>query len=70
MFVTEPKTTEHADEFRNGRLDYNFRRSPIKTWLKMMFPHFRFTTVSNAYCIVIIFFYIVQLILWMNNNWS
>lgn len=65
-----PQPIENAIEFRNERLDYNFKRKPFRTWLKMMFPHFSLLSVSIFYIIILIFFYIVELLLWINNTWS
>lgn len=64
------KPIQSHDEFRNEHLDYNFRKSPFKTWLKMIFPHFSFLSVSVLYAVFLILIYILELVMWINNYWS
>lgn len=69
-FVNSSQPVYGEEEFRNDKLDANFRRSPIKTWLKMLFPHFRLLSISVILAVIILLLYIIQLLLYINNSWS
>lgn len=56
-------------EFRTNRLDYNFRKNPLKTWLRMMFPHFTLVSLTVGYMLLLIFFYIVEWLIFSKNTW-
>jgi membrane associated rhomboid family serine protease len=62
---------DDAEEFRNEKLDYNFRRNPIKTWLKMMFPHFTLVSLTTGYMLILSVFYLIEFLIYLNGNyWS
>lgn len=69
-FFIPNEPIEYADEFRNERLDYNFRRNPFLSWLKMMFPHFKLLSISVIYVVVLLIIYGIEWILYVNNRWS
>lgn len=59
-----------ADDVRLERLDFEFRRNPLQTWFRMMFPHLNFATLSVAIAVVIALVFILELLLWRNNEWK
>lgn len=61
---------DDATEFRNEKLDYNFRRNPIKSWFRMMFPHFNLVSITTGYALLLIVFFIIECLLLMNNTWA
>ena len=70
MFQIQEPTLNYAREFRNEKLDMNFRRNLIGTWLKMLFPHFKLISLTSAYALILIIFYVIEILLWINNSWS
>jgi len=70
FFNEARENVDSSEEFRNERLDSNFRKNPIPTWLKMMFPHFNLLSITTLYALLLIIFYILELLFYINNTWS
>ena len=71
FFKSPPaEAVDDHTEFRNKNLDSNFKRDPIRTWLKMMFPHFELFSITTIYSLLIIVFYVLEMLLYMKNSWS
>lgn len=58
------------DDDRLTKLDYQFRKEPIKTTLKIIFPHYRLISITSGYVAMIIFFYILTWIMYQRNPWK
>ena len=63
-------TSGGDDDVRLGQLDFEFRRNPVKTWFRMMFPHLKIATLSVGFVIIFVIIYLFQLLLWRNNEWK
>ena len=62
---------DDKEEFRNERLDHYFRRNPIVSWLKMMFPHIKLVSVTSIFMLFLLVVYVIEMIFWFNeNHWS
>jgi membrane associated rhomboid family serine protease len=59
---------DDKEEFRNERLDHYFRRNPIISWFKMMFPHIKLVSVTSAFMTLLLLIYAVEMFLWYNKN--
>ena len=61
---------DDREDFRLNKLDYSFRRQPIATTFYTIFPHINLISLTMGYCLLIIFFYILEIIMWTRNPWS
>jgi rhomboid protease GluP len=59
---------DDKEEFRNERLDHYFRRNPIVSWLKMMFPHIKLVSVTSLFMSLLLLVYVVEMIFWFNDH--
>lgn len=56
-------------EPRLNNMDYNFRRNPCLSTVKTIFPHFNLVSLSVGYAVLLVVFYILELIMWRHNRW-
>lgn len=69
MFVVKEPSPDYANEFRNEKLDEKFRSNPVKTWLKMLFPHFQLFSLSTLYAAILLLIFIIELLFWAGSSW-
>lgn len=69
MFVVKDPSQDYSHEFRNEKLDEKFRNEPVKTWLKMLFPHFDLVSLTTAYAVILIAIFIIELLFWLGSRW-
>ena len=60
---------DNKAEPRVNNLDYNFRRNPIQSTIKTLFPHFNIISLTVGYAILLVVFYVLELIMWSHNRW-
>ncbi|CAI2375862.1 unnamed protein product [Moneuplotes crassus] len=70
MFEVKEPSPDYSREFRNETLDEKFRNDPVRTWLKMLFPHFELFSLTTLYILILIVVFIIQLLVWLTSRWT
>lgn len=60
-----------SEDFRLNKLDYSFRKNPIMSTIWTIFPHVKLVSLTTGYIMLIILFYILEMIMKAGGNrWS
>ncbi|CAI2375661.1 unnamed protein product [Moneuplotes crassus] len=70
MLSIKDPSPDYSREIRNEKIDDKFRRSPIKTWLKMLFPHFELLSFSTLYALILAIVFVLQVLVWFTSRWT
>ena len=69
-FGTSGGKPVYNEEPRDKNMDANFQKNPCLTWIKMLFPHFKLASISVAFSAFLIVVFVIELLLWISNDWS